>query len=252
MVTKDRPVLAARAIRCFADQRYPARELVIVCQGTADYRSRLSELARMHGVAEVRIVDAGPDLPLGALRNLSLDAAAGELVCVWDDDDCSHPDRLTTQVAELVRNRSHTSFLGEHLQLFEEDRSLYWIDWALGTPRARYPLLPGTMLMTRDRRFRYPESGRYAHFGEDWALLTDLHRQVGVSYVRGQGHLYLYTYHGRNTFSAAHHGKLRIRSRPGAAIAEGEAEIRAAMTYYAVPHPVQVHGSDGPVFSIDD
>ncbi|MGH3614299.1 MAG: glycosyltransferase family A protein [Pseudonocardia sp.] len=251
MVTKDRPTLAARAIRCFADQRYPARELVIVSQGTADYRRRLAGLARAHGVTEVRIVDAAPDLPLGALRNLSLDAATGELVCVWDDDDCCHPDRLRTQVAELVGSRSHTSFLSDHLQLFEEDRSLYWIDWDLGTPKARYPLLPSTMLMTHDRRFRYPESGRYAHLGEDWALLTDLHNQVQVSYVRGKGHLYLYNYHGHNTFSATHHGKLRSRSRPGAAIAEREAEIRAVMAYYAVPNPVRVHGSDGPVFSID-
>jgi hypothetical protein len=106
--------------------------------------------------------------------------------------------------------------------------------------------------MTHDRRFRYPESGRYAHFGEDWALLTDLHRQVRVSYLRDKGHLYLYNYHGQNTFSAAHHGKLRIRSRPSSAIAGREAEIRAAMVYYAVPNPVRVHGSDGPVFSIDD
>jgi glycosyltransferase involved in cell wall biosynthesis len=252
MVTKDRPVLAARAIRCFADQRYPARELVVVCEGTAGYRSRLTGLARAHGVSEFRIVDANPDLPFGVLRNLSLDAAAGELVCVWDDDDCSHPDRLTTQVTELVGNRSHTSFLSDHLQLFEKDRSLYWIDWDLGAPKARYPLLPCTMLMTHDRQFRYPESGRYAHFGEDWALPTNLHRQVRVSYLRDKGHLNLYNYHGHNTFSAAHYGKLRIRSRPSPAIAGREADIRTAMVYYAVPNPVRVHGSDGPVFSIDD
>jgi glycosyltransferase involved in cell wall biosynthesis len=252
MITRDRPVLAARAISCFADQRYPVRELVVVCQGTADYRRHLTSLVRENAVAEVRIVGAAPELSLGALRNLSLDAADGELVCVWDDDDCSHPDRLRTQVTELVGNRSHTSFLGDHLQLFEEDRALYWIDWDLGSPKAVYPLLPSTMLMTHDRQFRYPESGPRAHFGEDWSLLTDLHRQVPVSYVRDQGHLYLYNYHGHNTFPAAHHKKLRIRSRPGAAIAERELEVRAAMAYYAVPNPVWVHGSDGLVFCIDD
>ena len=251
MVTRARPVLAARAIRCFAEQRYPNRELVIVCQGTHAYRCRLAGLARQHAITDVTILDADQDLPLGALRNRSLDAASGELVCVWDDDDCSHPDRLATQVAQLVHEGSHTSFLGDHLQLFEDDRTMYWIDWDLGTPKARYPLLPGTMLMTHDRRFRYPESGRYAHFGEDWALLTNLHHQVRVSYLRGQGQLYLYTYHGNNTFSAAHHAKLRIRARTAAAIFEEEFRIRDSVACFAIPGPIWIHGSDGPAFSIE-
>lgn len=250
MITRNRPTLVDRAIRCFADQRYPVRELVVVCQGTADYRASVIRSARAHGAEEVRVVDAAPDLPLGALRNLSLDAAVGDLVCIWDDDDCSHPDRLTVQVTELVSSGDHTSFLSDHLQLFEQDGELHWIDWTLPTPKTRYPVLPTTMLMTRDGRFRYPEEGRYAHFGEDWALLTELHRRVRVQHLSGWGHLYLYIYHGRNTFSAEHHRKFRIRSRPGAAVAERESDIREAMAYYAVRLPVRVHGADGPVFSI--
>lgn len=250
MVTRDRPALADRAIRCFAHQRYTARELVIVTQGTASYRHQLLESTRAHGVERVVIVQADPGLRLGALRNLSLDAADGELVCVWDDDDCSYPDRLTVQVGELIAGGAHTSFLSDHLQLFEQDGELHWIDWTLPTPPARYPLLSTTMLMTRDARFRYPESGRYAHLGEDWALMMELHEQVRVQHLGGRGHLYLYTYHGRNSWSAAHHAKLRIRSRSGAEIVAREPEIRAAIAYYAVPSPVRVHGGDGPVFSI--
>lgn len=251
MITRDRLALAARAIKCFADQHYPARELVIVSQGGSDYRRHLAEVVRQHGITNVTILDADPDLRLGALRNRSLDAASGDLVCVWDDDDCSHPDRLGTQVAQLIEDGSHSSFLSEHLHLFTSDRTLYWIDWNLGTPRARYPLLPGTMLMTHDRRFRYPESGRYAHCGEDWALLTELHRQVRVSYLHGQGQLYLYNYHGGNSFSAAHHAKLRIRARTAAAIVEHELRIRAAVAYFMISGPIRVHGSDGPAFSIE-
>jgi glycosyltransferase involved in cell wall biosynthesis len=249
MVTRDRLAFAARAIRCFADQRYLARELIIVCHGTSDYRRHLADLARQHGITDVAILDAAQDMPLGALRNRALDAASGDLVCIWDDDDCSHPDRLATQVAQLIDENSHSCFLGEHLQLF--DRTLYWIDWELGTPKARYPLLPGTMLMTHDRRFRYPESGRYARFAEDWALMTDLHRQVRVSYLRDQGQLYLYNYHGGNTFSAEHHAKLRIRSLTAAAITEKEILIRASMEYFAMCGPIQVCGHDGPAFSIE-
>ncbi|HEX5346185.1 MAG TPA: glycosyltransferase family A protein [Pseudonocardiaceae bacterium] len=249
MVTRDRPAFAARAIRCFADQRYPARELIIVCQGTSEYRRHLAGLTREHRISDVAILEAAHDMSLGALRNRALDAASGDLVCIWDDDDCSHPDRLAIQVAQLIDDNSYSCFLGEHLQLF--DRTLYWIDWELGIPKARYPLLPGTMLMTHDRRFRYPESGRYKHFAEDWALMTDLHRQVRVSYLRNQGQLYLYNYHGGNTFSAEHHAKLRIRSLTAAAIADKELIIRTSMAHFAIYGPLQVCGRDGPAFSIE-
>ncbi|HKR48779.1 MAG TPA: glycosyltransferase family A protein [Pseudonocardiaceae bacterium] len=114
MVTKDRPAFAARAIRCFADQRYPVRDLVIVCQGTSDYRRPLAGLAHQHGISNIAILDAAQDMSLGALRNRALDAA-GDLVCIWDDD-CSHPDRLTTQTAQLIKENSPSCFLGEHLQ----------------------------------------------------------------------------------------------------------------------------------------
>ncbi|MFF0148462.1 glycosyltransferase involved in cell wall biosynthesis [Amycolatopsis sulphurea] len=252
MITRDRPALAARAIGCFARQRYAARELVIVNQGGAEYRARLADLARAHEISDVRIIDADPGLRLGALRNISLDAAEGDLVCIWDDDDCSHPDRLAVQVRELLGNDAHTCFLSDHLQLFEQDGSLYWIDWTLPEPKARFPLLPGTMLMTNDRRFRYPESGRYEHFGEDWGVLIELHEQVRVHHISGHGHLYLYSYHGENTFPLAHHRKIGIRARPHAAMSVLEPEIRAAMAHYPVPRPVLVHGAEGPMYSISE
>ena len=66
VVPRDRPAFAARAIGCFADQRYPT--------------------ARQHEITEVAILDAAHDMTLDALRNRSLDAASGDLVWVWDDD----------------------------------------------------------------------------------------------------------------------------------------------------------------------
>lgn len=107
------------------------------------------------------------------------------------------------------------------------------------------------MLMTHDRRFRYPEPGRYARFAEDWALMTNLHRQVRVSYLRDQDQLYLYDYHSGNTFSAEHHAKLRIRSLAAATITEKELLIRASMAHFAICGPIQVRGRDGPEFSIE-
>lgn len=247
MVTRDRPALADRAIRGFAAQTYPSRELVVVSQGGPEYGDGIRASMREHGVDDAVLVEADPALQLGALRNRSLDAASGDLLCVWDDDDCSHPDRLSVQVAALRSAGAHTSFLSEHLKYFSEGGELHWIDWSR-PPAAKYPLLPGTMLMTRDPRFRYPEAGRYAHFGEDWELLVELHQRVPVQHLAGFGHLYLYTFHGRNVFSADHHARMRIRSLPRADLAVREPLIRQAVAAYRLPPPVTVAGCDGVAF----
>ncbi len=249
MLTRDRPALADRAIRCFAAQTHPARELVIVSQGDADYRARLRTSLSEHGVRDAVLVTADPELRLGELRNLSLDAASGELVCVWDDDDLSHPDRLSAQVAALRTAGCHTLFLSEHLQHSEADRALHWIDWRR-PPAAEYPLLPSTMITTRDPEFRYPEHGPYRHLGEDWALLIALHRRVPVHHLSGQPQLYVYTFHGRNVFPAGHHDRLRIRSRPRGDLLADEPRIRSAVATLGLRPPVTVAGADGVAFTI--
>ncbi|MEV6345685.1 glycosyltransferase family 2 protein [Actinoplanes sp. NPDC051851] len=250
MVTRDRPALADRAIRCFAAQRYPARELIIVSQGGPDYTVQLRSSLRAYGVHRALLVEADPALRLGALRNLSLDAAHGDLVCVWDDDDLSHPDRLAVQIAALREAGAHSSFFTDHFQLFAPQHDLHWIDWNR-PPVSDYPVLPTTMLMTRDGRFRYPTTGRYEHRGEDWQLLLDLHAAVPVQHLAGRGHLYMYTYHGRNVFSEAHHGHMRIRSRPRAEILADADLIRSALAAYPPLGPLRVSGCDGPAFTVE-
>lgn len=249
MVTRNRPALADRAIGCFAAQTYPDRELVVVSQGGADYAAGLRASLSRHGVRDAVLVDAGPELLLGELRNLSLDAASGDLLCVWDDDDLSHPDRLSAQVRALRDAGCHTSFLSEHLQLFAGSGELHWIDWRR-PPAAEYPVLPSTMLTTRDPAFRYPEHGRYRHLGEDWAMLIELHRCVPVQHLTGQPQLYVYTYHGRNAFSAAHHGRMRIRSRPRGDLLADEPRIRSTVATLGLRPPVTVTGCDGAAFTI--
>jgi len=93
--TRDRPLLAAQAVRYFLRQDYPARELVVVDSGAeplplpADHRIRR---LRPHGPVTV-----------GAARNLGNAAARGELLAHWDDDDWIGPGRLWRQVAALQR-----------------------------------------------------------------------------------------------------------------------------------------------------
>jgi glycosyltransferase involved in cell wall biosynthesis len=92
MVTGDRLTLAKRAVRSFAEQTYPNRELVVVTDGPQRVRDALERYVAALGLEDsVRFVyPQGDGLTLGRLRNLSLDAAGGDFVCQWDDDDYNH------------------------------------------------------------------------------------------------------------------------------------------------------------------
>jgi glycosyltransferase involved in cell wall biosynthesis len=79
------------AASAWVAQTYPERELVVVNATGRALPGGLPE-----GAVEVR---AEPGTP-GRLRNLGCDAATGEWLAQWDDDDWSAPDRLTVQMAQ--------------------------------------------------------------------------------------------------------------------------------------------------------
>ena len=251
MITRDRLALAKRSLRCFAEQTYPNRELVIVTDGEPEYREALLRHARELGIERCRLVLAEIGTPLGRLRNMSIDAAAGELICQWDDDDANHPDRLAIQARALMQQRARVSFFTDHLHYIADQRRLYWIDWTLGGRIAdQRQFFPGSLMMVRDTRFRYPESGPYARRGEDSVLLDQLLRNLPVARISGLGHLYLYHYHGANTFDRDHHERMSRCAAPGAFVKEREESIRAAVAHYALDEPVDVAGPDGTAFVI--
>ena len=253
MVTHDRLALARRAIRCFADQTYPRRELVIVTDGDLRYRRALACYVDHLALQTVRFVYPDSDqLPLGQLRNIALDAAHGDVICQWDDDDCYHPERLAVQLAHMLNSKARACCLTDHLHLLEKDRALVWVDWTVGGKSGEGQLLPGTVMAFKDRRIRYPESGPYVNRGEDSVFLNELYRNVLVAPLSGMGHVYLYSYHGRNTFSKEHHYNLRRFSASRSKLNEKMETIRQSLAYYPVPKPITVVGSDGVAFVLND
>ena len=190
-------------------------------------------------------------LPLGPLRNISLDAADGDVICQWDDDDCYHPERLAVQLAHMLDCNARACCLTDHLQLLEADRALVWVDWTLGGRSGEGQLLPGTVMAFKDRRFRYPETGPFVNRGEDTVFLDELYRNVVVAPLSGTGHIYLYTYHGRNTFSKEHHYNLRLYSASRSELDQKAETIRQAIAYYPVPRPITVVGRDGVAFALN-
>ena len=211
------------------------------------------ELQERLGLANVRFIqEPRPDMTLGALRNLAMAQASGDVVCQWDDDDCYHPDRIRAQLAHMLEDGSRACFLTDQLHYREDDGTVRWVDWTLGGADVRGRLIPGTLMMFRDDRFRYPEAGEEARRGEDSVLLNALCDAVEVSAAKDLGHLYLYTYHGRNTFSRDHHYRMAAFGRSSSDIQGRLRTIRAAMAHYRVAKPYAVVGRDGPGFVLDD
>jgi glycosyltransferase involved in cell wall biosynthesis len=249
----DRLSLAKRAIHSFAVQKYAGRELVIVTDGEEAFRKSLERYVAALGLSQVQFVYPGPErLSLGKLRNISLEVAKGDVICQWDDDDYSHPDRLAVQLDYMLSQSSKACFLTDHLHFIEEQRLLCWVDWTMdGTCQGSAQLAPGTLMMFRDNRFRYPEDGPFARQGEDSIFLDALYSALPVAHLSGAGHLYLYQYHGRNTFSREHHYHLNSCRTSNAQLQQNEATLRAAARHYPIPKPYFVVGREGPVFALN-
>ena len=202
MVTADRGALAARAVRCFARQTYPNRELVVLDDGREEIGPVMSAHAAGTPVRHVRIDPAAPRLALGALRNRGLEAARGELVAQWDDDDWYHPERLAEQVRGL--GDGDACVLGGTLVHVDSG------DWR-GHPFAGRLAggVPGTILHRRAGAPRYPEVAR----AEDTVFLEHYARAGRLRVLAGREHLFIRCFHGANTWGRGHFLR-RLRNRP--------------------------------------
>jgi glycosyltransferase involved in cell wall biosynthesis len=97
MPTRNRRQMVGRAIAQFLAQDYPRRELLIVDDGD----DPIADLVPADPL--VRYLRCDGRMRLGAKRNMACEAAAGDLIAHWDDDDWMAPWRLSYQVGELLR-----------------------------------------------------------------------------------------------------------------------------------------------------
>ena len=96
MPTKNRARFVPTAIRCFLRQTHPAKELLIVDDGTESILHLIPDDSR------IRYIRTRENTPTGTKRNLGAALSSGDLIANWDDDDFSHPHRLEAPKAGLV------------------------------------------------------------------------------------------------------------------------------------------------------
>lgn len=252
MVTRDRVSLVKRAINCFVSQTYPHRELVILSDGDIKAQSGIEAYIKSLGVNNIRLIrESGDQNTLAFMRNKALDHALGEIICQWDDDDCYHPQRLEKQMSFMLQEDAQACFLTNQLQYLETENALLWIDWNAEHLPFENTLIPGTLMMFKNNNYRYLEEGPHTRLGEDSVLLQSLYNDLPIAAASHLGHLYLYTYHGRNSFDKEHHYRMSTCGLSVDALKEKRAIISDAMQYYPIEKPYSVIGHDGPAYQLN-
>lgn len=96
MPTRGREILARQAVDCFLRQTYRNRELVILDDADApSFPGGISGPGIKYHVTDKR-------MNTGEKRNAVNALATGEIICHWDDDDWSAPERIDDQVRRLA------------------------------------------------------------------------------------------------------------------------------------------------------
>ena len=204
-VTADRKHLMKRAIRCFQNQTYENKELVIVDDGDQDLSDILSSLPS--GQINYVKLEKKPENTLGKLRNRSLEEADGDFLVQWDDDDWYHPERISTQAQTLMDGYDACCLSGALMHLDEE-------------PYIHHPYvgylpdgIPGSIMHRADSDIRYPHTRR----AEDTEYLNDWMEKRYMQLPDDYSHLFIRCYHGNNTWEKDHFLR-RVRNNPKDAI----------------------------------
>ena len=190
LITKNRKEQALRAIECFLAQTYDAKELVIIDEGERELEKAIKKLAS----PLISYHRNDKRINLGQLRNQAIRIAKGEYVCQWDDDDLYHPAKISHQLAICEEKKADACFLLRELLLDQPRMSLGISD---------YRLWEGTILARKDKILSYPAWRR----GEDYWVVHRL-AQRGTVVALDWPELYLYIYHGSNTWDRHHFARV--------------------------------------------
>lgn len=184
--------MARLAAESFEAQTYPNKELVIINDGPETLNLNVSRCR------EIRIdqpLDPTKRLTLGALRNIGLDESRGDWICQWDDDDWSHPHRISMQMA--VRQEGCCVMLQHQIRYSSVANTAYKLDCIVGHA--------GTIIHPKEIKHRYPEQ-RLSEDAVFWVENWGDNRVVlgnDSTWYPGPA-LYLRFFHGSNSWDEKH------------------------------------------------
>jgi len=191
-VTHGKPVLLQRALNCFMAQTYENKELIIVYEDddalTANWLLKIND----ENVKKVKVKKTAK-INLGELRNIAIKNATGQFVCQWDDDDWYHIGRLEYQF-EVIKS---TGAIGSIMTR--------WIVFDTTTQKAylsNQRLWEGSILCKKNVITEKMYENQ--KMGEDTAVINYLFASKKIAIIDNAPNLYIYVYHGMNTWDYDH------------------------------------------------
>jgi glycosyltransferase involved in cell wall biosynthesis len=212
-VTRERPHLLRRAIDCFRMQDYGPRELLVVVESDDSASRRVLDELRDPAIRRLEVA-AVPKLSLGALRNAGIAACRGHYLAQWDDDDWYAPNRLGAQIAAIRKHRRPACVLARWI-LYDESRGQAY----LSATRT----WEGSIVVERAALPTYADRPR----GEDTPVLEKL-VAAGRVILLDEPWLYVYVFHGKNTWGREHFERNLLAYAARLAPHE-EAQVRARL-----------------------
>lgn len=165
--TKNRARFIPQAIRCYQAQTYPHKELLIIdngLDGTEALIPRDDPSIRYYRITGSHVT--------GYMRNVCGHYAQGEILCHFDSDDWSAPERVADQVARLGVTGVVT---GYHAMLFYDERDGRCYHWQTHTVPIAYVL--GTSLCYR-REWWQRHRFQTVLIGEDVLFFRKAHKEA--------------------------------------------------------------------------
>jgi glycosyltransferase involved in cell wall biosynthesis len=104
MLTKGRPAMAKQAIAAFRAQTYKSKRLLVFNSGSTPLIPEAEALDVGSHIHEPCVIGLDATETIGELRNeanAATEEMGAEIIAHMDDDDWSHPNRLSEQVALL-------------------------------------------------------------------------------------------------------------------------------------------------------
>ncbi|HTI10105.1 MAG TPA: glycosyltransferase family A protein [Puia sp.] len=193
-VTRGKPDMLKRAIGCFSAQTYPNKELIVLYEED-DQPTKAFITDEIKTISGIRFFEAKatPRATLGELRNQAIGLAHGEFICQWDDDDWYHMNRLIHQYQTLRRQGRDGSIMTRWLVMDATSGNIY-----ISNTR----LWEGSILCRK--RTLQLKAYENKHIGEDTATIDYLAAADCLDLLHDRPGLYIYIYHGGNTWNYEH------------------------------------------------
>ncbi len=174
-----------------------------------DGEDELEEVLAEVPEGELNHVRLSPDKNyiLGKLRNIALEAATGDFLVQWDDDEWYHPERIEKQARRLMEGFDACTLQGTLMHVNDREFKYYPYIGYLSDG------IPGSIMHRREESIRYPELSK----AEDSYYLGKWKEKNYTLLSKDYNYLFIRCFHGDNTWDR-HHFMTRMRNTPSDAL----------------------------------